>query len=406
MAIDLFTNQANIKQVIQRIRTSTTNVWAILGFSDIEFNEPLQQNQIVCLTVLDEGLNSDFKRTIDCNRLFYMYINAESYREGGVRKRSLVYWIGEDITTNVVNSYTHCIPIMEGIIRARECLFIARNNNELFSKLNDDVLLMSDSNTLGRAHSVVSYTGPDLSYDRTRTRSVPIVPTVAEPATRKHRNLKVIMIGNADTGKTSIARFLHNGQITTVNHPTTIGIDMFTVRMTVDNRIVTLDIMDTAGQERYNALPRSYYRNANGVVLVYSCDDRDSFLALPEWLNKSRQCSLDCLPVFILLGNKKDTEERTVQIEEGQAFVRKEGMFFVETSARVNGDNIMTAFLTLIRIFNSVDRNFAVRVHSRARAQTEERGVNIEIDPTPTVNLNVSNRISEEKTYSSRCCEE
>ena len=344
----------------------------------------------------------DFQRALHRNRLLYIYINAESYQNGGIRKRFLVYWIGEDIATDVVNSYARSIPTIEGLIRSREVIFIARNVQDLFTTLNDNVLL-GESGVLNRAQSVTSNSASvELNIDRARTQSVPDIHTVAEPAPWKHRNLKIIIIGNAGTGKTSIAKFLHNGQIATIPHPPTLGIDMFTVRMTVDNNMVTLDIMDTAGQERYNSLPRSYYRNANGIVLVYSCDDTDSFLALPEWLNRSRQCSLDCLPVFILLGNKKDTGQRTISLEEGDTFSKQEGMFFLETSARVNGDNINTAFQTLVKLFNSVDRNIATRDHSRARAQTQELGNNI--DPAPAVNLTQS--VMPQNSYSSKCCEE
>ena len=169
MAIDFFTNQANIKQVIQRIRTSTTNAWAIFGFTDIEYNEPLRPRQVVCLKVIEEGLNMDFQHALHPNKLLYMYINTESYREGGVRKRSLVYWIGEDVETEVVNSYAHCIPTLEGLIRAREVIFIARANQDIFRTLSDHALL-GDSSALGRARSVSgNLSSFEPNIDRART---------------------------------------------------------------------------------------------------------------------------------------------------------------------------------------------------------------------------------------------
>ena len=165
------------------------------------------------------------------------------------------------------------------------------------------------------------------SHDRPRTRSVPMETSISENP-KKYRNLKVIIIGDIGTGKTSIAQFVYSGQ-TAIGEAarSPVCLDVFTKRMTVDNRIVTLDIIDTAGQERFNALPSSYYRNANGVVLVYSCTDKASFTNLPLWLNRAKQCTTDCLPIFILLGNKRYSSPRAVRTKEGDDFARKEGIF-------------------------------------------------------------------------------
>ena len=107
---------------------------------------------------------------------------------------------------------------------------------------------------------------------------------------------------------------------------------------------VKLQIWDTAGQESFRSITRSYYRGAAGALLVYDITRRDSFVHLSRWLDEAKQHAHPSM-VILLIGNKSDLEHRrAVSTEEGQAFADANGLLFLETSAKTS-HNVEEAFL-------------------------------------------------------------
>lgn len=94
-----------------------------------------------------------------------------------------------------------------------------------------------------------------------------------------------------------------------------------------------LQIWDTAGQEQFRSITRSYYRGAVGALLVYDITRRESFDSLETWLKDTR--AADANMVIMLVGNKTDLSyRRRVTREEGEEFARQNGLLFMETSAK------------------------------------------------------------------------
>eukprot|EP01126_Amoeba_proteus_P067269 TRINITY_DN989_c0_g1_i7.p2 TRINITY_DN989_c0_g1~~TRINITY_DN989_c0_g1_i7.p2 ORF type:complete len:158 (-),score=27.98 TRINITY_DN989_c0_g1_i7:295-768(-) len=103
-----------------------------------------------------------------------------------------------------------------------------------------------------------------------------------------------------------------------------------------DGQSVKLQIWDTCGQESFRAITRTYYRNAQAILIVYDITRRGTFNYLSSWLEECRQNG-DENAVLVLLGNKCDLEaERQVSVEEGRAFASRHNMIFMETSAKAN----------------------------------------------------------------------
>ena len=114
--------------------------------------------------------------------------------------------------------------------------------------------------------------------------------------------------------------------------------------VTNDNKQVKLQIWDTAGQESFRSITRSYYRGAAGALLVYDITRRDTFKHLSRWLEEARQHSQSNM-VIMLIGNKNDLEHRrAVSTEEGRAFAEQNGLIFLETSAKT-AFNVENAFV-------------------------------------------------------------
>uniref|UniRef100_G1QAN6 Ras-related protein Rab-18 n=2 Tax=Boreoeutheria TaxID=1437010 RepID=G1QAN6_MYOLU len=129
--------------------------------------------------------------------------------------------------------------------------------------------------------------------------------------------------------------------------------------------------MDTAGQERFRTLTPSYYRGAQGVILVYDVTRRDTFVKLDNWLNElETYCTRNDI-VNMLVGNKIDKENREVDRNEGLKFARKHSMLFIEASAKTC-DGVQCAFEELVEkiiqtpgLWESENQNKGVKLSHR-----------------------------------------
>ncbi|KAF5902867.1 ras-related protein Rab-18 [Clarias magur] len=134
--------------------------------------------------------------------------------------------------------------------------------------------------------------------------------------------LKILIIGESGVGKSSLL-----------------------LRFTDDT--FDPELADTAGQERFRTLTPSYYRGAQGVILVYDVTKRDSFTKLENWLSElETYCTRNDL-VKMLVGNKIDKDSREVDRNEGLKFARKHSMLFIEASAKTR-DGVQCAFEELV----------------------------------------------------------
>ncbi|KAL5716986.1 Ras-related protein rabf1 [Ranunculus cassubicifolius] len=110
-----------------------------------------------------------------------------------------------------------------------------------------------------------------------------------------------------------------------------------------DSTTVKFEIWDTAGQERYAALAPLYYRGAGVAVIVYDITSPESFNKAQYWVKELQKHGSPDI-VMALVGNKADLEEsRLVPVEDATEYAEKNGMFFIETSAKT-ADNINQLF--------------------------------------------------------------
>lgn len=159
---------------------------------------------------------------------------------------------------------------------------------------------------------------------------------------------KFIIIGDEAVGKTCLLLQFTDKRYRTT-HQVTVGVEFGSRTVEISGKMIKLQCWDTAGQDRFRSIVRSYYRGAAGALLVYDITRRDSFDHVSQWLKEARQ-NADPDLIITLVGNKCDkVGERQVSYEEGNNFAHKHGLYFLETSA-VSGLMVDEAFTTTARL--------------------------------------------------------
>jgi Ras-related protein Rab-2A len=161
--------------------------------------------------------------------------------------------------------------------------------------------------------------------------------------------LKICSIGSFQVGKTSLIRRYAENKFE-VNYLPTIGIDITSKRIVLDDQEIKLILVDTAGQEAFGRIRRSYYMGCVGCLVVYDITRRETFEEISFWINDFNQVKrADYIPVSII-GNKIDLKtQRKVSTKEGEEFALKNGFLFYECSAKLGGDLIPEVYTKLVQ---------------------------------------------------------
>lgn len=110
--------------------------------------------------------------------------------------------------------------------------------------------------------------------------------------------------------------------------------------MLPDHPVISAQIWDTAGSERYRCITTGHYRQAVGALLVFDITERESFNNLDYWLAQLRDNSNDQVQIC-LMANKCDlANERQVGTEEIEEFVMREKLIYVGECSALSDTNI------------------------------------------------------------------
>ena len=159
--------------------------------------------------------------------------------------------------------------------------------------------------------------------------------------------LKILIIGDTSVGKTSILAN-YNGDNFDEKAIGTIGVEYLYKTITYKNMRIKLQLWDTSGEERFRSITKNFYRNANGVFLVYDITKEESFQNIRDWLRDIKEYNGDLK--IIILGNKLDLiDQRVVTTERATNYASRNNLQYLETSAK-DGTNIQKSFDNLIEL--------------------------------------------------------
>jgi Ras-related protein Rab-2A len=145
---------------------------------------------------------------------------------------------------------------------------------------------------------------------------------------------KTILVGDSGVGKSSmLLRFTDNRFNT--SHDLTIGVEFGSIVVNVfDGTSIKITIWDTAGQESFRSITRSYYRDAAGVLLCFDITNRVSFANVHTWIDDVRKYSCD-LTRIVLVGTKTDLDsKRVITSDEAQQLANEYGISYIEVSSK------------------------------------------------------------------------
>ena len=155
---------------------------------------------------------------------------------------------------------------------------------------------------------------------------------------KKEPGCKVVLLGDSGVGKTCIISRYISGTFDT-NSASTNGASYASKKVTYDqlNKTIMLDIWDTAGQEKYKALTKFFYKDAKVAILVYDITLRQSYDNIKEYWYKQIQENGDKRMILGIAGNKCDLyEDEAVPEAEAREFAKSIGALFGLTSAATN----------------------------------------------------------------------
>ena len=180
--------------------------------------------------------------------------------------------------------------------------------------------------------------------------------------------LKIAVLGQSMVGKSALTfRFINNKFPT--EHDTTIE-DSYSIPAKIDDIQCELEILDTAGQDDYQTMLDTWINSADGFILVYSIDNKESFESTKTRYDRIIRLKEGQKVSIIVVGNKCDLEDkRQVSKEEVEKYCNEMNISFLEASA-LNTINVKESFLTVSRGLLQI--NFPEKYNKKGDGNSEK----------------------------------
>ena len=156
--------------------------------------------------------------------------------------------------------------------------------------------------------------------------------------------IKLLIVGDSSVGKSNfIYRFIENSFCE--EYLATTGIDLKTANMKIKDKMIRVQLWDSAGQEKYRAITKNLFLKVLGALVFYDITNENSFNNLKEWVKSIREeCGVHMQ--MIIIGNKNDLEDKRVVKNVAEAYAREQKIEYMETSSKT-GENVQEAIISL-----------------------------------------------------------
>ena len=159
--------------------------------------------------------------------------------------------------------------------------------------------------------------------------------------------LKLLLLGDSSVGKTSILlKYISNKF--DESSISTVGVDYMDKIIDYNKFKIKLQIWDTSGEEKFRTITKNFYRNADGLLVVFDLTRKETYDHVRGWINEAKENN-DKIKT-ILIGNKLDLQdERKVENAVAKQYAEKNSLKYLETSAK-DGINISESFEAMINL--------------------------------------------------------
>ena len=147
--------------------------------------------------------------------------------------------------------------------------------------------------------------------------------------------INIILVGDSGTGKSNLFSryFLNEFKEDFIS---TIGLDKQIKLIKYKNHLYRVSINDTAGQERFRALPLKYFQNADGTLLLFDITKQESFDNIQSWMQDLQKNGKGKNHRIYLIGNKIDLSDRKINQDQAQTIAESLGLKYYEMSCKEN----------------------------------------------------------------------
>ena len=217
-------------------------------------------------------------------------------------------------------------------------------------------------------------------------------------------NLKVILLGNKTSGKTSIINQYINKEFS-FEYTMTIGQDKQVKKIQVENTILTLNIWDTAGQERFADVNKIFMKNSDIIILVYDITNKESFESLNKWYAEIKN-HIDINKAIIgVAANKSDLYvDEEVNLDTAKEYCSTINSLLIETSA-TNYDSINNLFYQLsLEYYNKFIKTIEHDENKQVNDNEESKSFNITEDTSNNKEENNQDKKNNNGNNKKTCC--
>ena len=166
---------------------------------------------------------------------------------------------------------------------------------------------------------------------------------------KRMKNYNIITIGDSNSGKTSLVSYYINNKTIVGQVNSTIGVDFLTKKLKIKQAVKSFTFYDTSGSERFHTMVASYYKNADGVLLLFDLTNEESFAHVKDWADTLlKYKNLEEISL-LLVGNKCDLVKNKSEISVGkyEAIAKEYQTKFYMTSA-LTGEGVQECFTDLL----------------------------------------------------------
>ena len=256
-----------------------------------------------------------------------------------------------------------------------------------------------------------------------------IVEKLPDDTKNYDKSIKIIILGDANVGKTSIVRCLSNDPYSNYQRKS-LGLEHYNYFIRINSIVIRMQIWDTAGQEKFDSITSNYYKNTDVAIFVYSINDSNSFNKIEQWdkilndkgnINDKDDKNINTININdnnnvnpdednikeiikVLLGNKKDLEnERKISFEQGKKLSEEKNFsFFQEISCSLEidekGEN--KNIDEIVCLFNDIAKKLYIDYLKNDRTRLNSSSYCYQ----PTASILVGNESVRSKKSGSCCC--